>query len=161
MLFYLKFPDATLWRCQFSSCSCCESWGWAVVVTGSGTRANLSSPSINPSGPALKLYLFAKLASTLSFSRRQCWPQLPRFSSARWALLLAVGVAFRPCLVRKACGVHWVYFVLPATLELPREGAEQLLPLQPPGLQIPRAFQERSVFFTGSQCYSLERWEQF
>lgn len=57
--------------------------------------------------------------------------------------------------------VHWVHLVLPLTLQLCRERAEQLLPLQPPGLQIPLAFQERSVFFTGSHCYSLERREQF
>lgn len=131
------------------------------MVTGSKRQGDLSSPSINPSEPALKLYLFAKIATTLFFSRRQCWAQLPRFTSLRWALLLAVEVVSRQSLVRKAHVVYWVYLVLPATLWLSREGAEQLLPLQPPGLQIPLAFQERSVFFTGSQCYSLGRREQF
>lgn len=43
--------------------------------------------------------------------------------------------------------VHWVHLVLPLILQLRRERAEQLLPLQPPDLQIPLAFQERSVFF--------------
>lgn len=131
------------------------------MVTGSKRRGDLSSPSINPSEPAVELCLFAKIATTLSFSRRRCWPQLPRFTSLRWALLLAVEAASRQPLARKAHVAYWVYLVLPATLWLRREGAEQLLPLQPPGLQIPLAFQERSVFFTGSQCYSLERREQF
>lgn len=61
-----------------------------MVVTGSQRQGNLSSPSVNPSEPALKLYLFAGITSTLSISSRQCWPQLPQFSSLRWALLLAV-----------------------------------------------------------------------
>lgn len=41
------------------------------------------------------------------------------------------------------------------------EGAVQPLPPQPQGLQIPLALQERSVFFMGSQPYSVERWEKF
>lgn len=55
------------------------------MVTGSLRQGNLSSPSINPSEPALKLYLFPNIATTLSFSRRQCWPQLPWFTSLRWS----------------------------------------------------------------------------
>lgn len=56
-----------------------------MVVTGSQRQGNLSSPSINPSEPALMLYLLARIASTLSFSRGQCWPQLAGFTSLRWA----------------------------------------------------------------------------
>lgn len=68
-----------------------------MVVTGSQRQGNLSTPSINPSEPAVKLYLFARITSTLSISRRQCWPQLPQFSSLRWALLLAVVAQESPC----------------------------------------------------------------
>lgn len=109
------------------------------MMTGSHRQGNSSSPSINPSEPALKLYLFAKIAPTLSLSRRQCWPQLPQFASLRWALLLAV-------LAQEAHVVYWVYLVLPITLELSRERAQQLLPLQPPGFKFLLPFRKGVSF---------------
>lgn len=55
----------------------------------------LSSQSINPSRPAFKHYLFAKIATPLSFSRRRSWPRLSCFSSLGWALLPAAEVGFK------------------------------------------------------------------
>lgn len=63
--------------------------GRLSVATGSQRRGNFICrvKALTLRGQLFERYLFAKIATTLSFSSRRSWPWLPRFRSLRWALL--------------------------------------------------------------------------
>lgn len=65
--------------------------GRLSVATGSQRRGNFICQVKALTLRGLKHYLFAKIATALSFSRRHSWPRLPCFSSFGWALFSGSG----------------------------------------------------------------------
>lgn len=81
-----------------------------MVVTGSKRQGDLSSPSINPSEPALKLYLFAKIATTLSFFQKAVLGSAPTFYQSQVGSFAGSGGGFQAVVGQESpCGLLGVF----------------------------------------------------